>query len=126
MVYILGLKCNLLSIGQFLESNYKIHMENRVLKVMDENGCLILMGCMAQHRTFKVELKVIVHRSLSTITRREECIRNYWLGHLNFKDLNAMWKNNVVVRLPLINMSTEACEECVQTKQHQGSFSKDA
>lgn len=30
VVYILGVKCNLLSIGQLLRSNLKIHLENKV------------------------------------------------------------------------------------------------
>lgn len=30
----------------------------------------------------------------------------------------------MVMRLPLINMPTEICEECMQAKQHRGNFSK--
>lgn len=52
--YILEIKCNLVSISQFLERNYKIHMENKVLKFMDENGSLILKG----HTTHKKTLKI--------------------------------------------------------------------
>lgn len=31
----------------------------------------------------------------------------------------------MVIGLPLINIPTEVYEECVQAKQHKGSFSKD-
>lgn len=72
VLYISGIKCNLLSIGHFLERNYKIHMENKVLKVMDANGSLILKAHMAQNRTFKVELKVMEHKYLATSASREE------------------------------------------------------
>lgn len=59
-----GIKCNLLSIGQFLERGYKIHMEDKILHVLDVNNVLILKAPMAANRTFKVELKVMKHRYL--------------------------------------------------------------
>ena len=41
VLYIPRIKCNLLSIGQLLERNYTIRMENKVLRVLDQNGVLI-------------------------------------------------------------------------------------
>ena len=35
MLYIPRIKCNLLSIGQLLEKNYMIHMENKILRILD-------------------------------------------------------------------------------------------
>ncbi|XP_050895198.1 uncharacterized protein LOC127101799 [Lathyrus oleraceus] len=61
ILYIQGIKCNLLSIGQLLEKGYKIHMENKGLRVMDANGVLVLKAPMDANRTFKVELKVMEH-----------------------------------------------------------------
>lgn len=46
--------------------------------------------------------------------------------HLNFRYLNALQKNMMVTRLPLINVLIEICEEYVQVKHHKGKFSKDA
>ena len=46
----------------------------------------------------------------------------YRLGHLNFRDLKDLQKNE----MPMINIPTEICEECVQAKQHKDKFSKDA
>lgn len=54
VLYIPRIKCNLLSIDQFLKRNYKIHMENRVLEIMDANGSLILKAPIAQNIIFKV------------------------------------------------------------------------
>lgn len=67
VLYIPGIKCNLLSIGQFLEKGYKIHMENKGMRVMDAKGALVLKAPMAAKRTFKVELKVMEHRCLATV-----------------------------------------------------------
>lgn len=35
VLYIPIIKCNLLNIGQFLEKDYKIHMKNKTIHVMD-------------------------------------------------------------------------------------------
>lgn len=118
VLYILGIKCNLLIIGKFLERKYKIHMENKVFKVMDANVSLILKAPMAKSRTFKVELKLMEHKCIETTTSREELIWHYRLGYLNFKDLNVIQIYNMVTGLPMIDMQTEEYEECVQAKQH--------
>lgn len=72
ILYISGIKCNLLSIGQFLEKGYKIHMENKGLRVLDAKGVLVLKVPMGANRTFKVELKVMEHKFLAIVACREE------------------------------------------------------
>lgn len=47
-------------------------MENKVLRVLDQNGVLILKAHMAANRNFKIELKVMEHRCLATAASREE------------------------------------------------------
>ena len=49
-------------------------MENKVMKVVDANGSLILKAPMAQNRIFKVELKVIKNRCLARSATSEEWI----------------------------------------------------
>ncbi|XP_050884870.1 uncharacterized protein LOC127087999 [Lathyrus oleraceus] len=102
--YILRIKCNLLSIFQFLEKGYKIHMENKGLHVMDANGVFVLKTLMAANRTFKAELKVMEHKCLATAVSREEWMWHYRLGHLNFRDLKDLQKNGMVTRLSSINI----------------------
>lgn len=84
VLYILRIKCNILSIGQLLEKGYKIHMENKELRVMDANGVMVLNVHIDPSITFNVDLKVMKHRCLATIASREEWIWHYRLGHLNF------------------------------------------
>lgn len=101
-------------------------MENKGLHIMDANGVMVLKVPMGANRTFKIELKVMEHRCISSAASREECRWHYRLGHLNFRDLKDLQKNRVVTGLPSINISIEICEECVQVKQHKGKLSKDA
>ncbi len=72
VLYISGIKCNLLSIGQLIEKDYKIVIEDRMMKLMDSNRKLILKAPMSRNRTFKIELNVMNHMCLATAVEREE------------------------------------------------------
>jgi hypothetical protein len=74
VLYIPGMKCNLLRIGQLLEKDYKIVMEKKLLNVFDTKGNLLLKAPMSKNKTFKVELKVLNHKCLMTASSREEWI----------------------------------------------------
>ncbi|CAJ2677087.1 unnamed protein product [Trifolium pratense] len=126
VLYIPGMKCNLLSIGQLLEKDYRIIMENRLLKVYNTKGNLMLKTEMSKNRTFKIGLNVLNHKCLMTASSREEWRWHYRMGHLNFKDLSLLQKSKMVTGLPSLQVPEEICEECVQSKQHRGSFSKHA
>ncbi|XP_045828918.1 uncharacterized protein LOC123920669 [Trifolium pratense] len=92
VLYIPGMKCNLLSIGQLLEKDYRIVMENKLLKVYNTKGNLMLKTEMSKNRTFKIGLNVLNHKCLMTASSREEWRWHYRMGHLNFKDLSLLQK----------------------------------
>jgi hypothetical protein len=100
VLYIPGMKCNLLSIGQLLEKDYKIVMENKLLNVFDTKGNLLMKAQMSKNRTFKIELNVMNHKCLMTASSREEWLWHYRMGHLNFRDLTIMQKRSMVTGLP--------------------------
>ncbi|XP_058775646.1 uncharacterized protein LOC131649925 [Vicia villosa] len=91
---------------------YNIRLEDKILRVVDASGVLILKAPMATNRTFKVELKVLEHRCLATAASREEWLWHYRLGHLNLRDLKALQQEGMVTGLPHINVPAELCEEC--------------
>lgn len=70
VLYISGIKCNLLSIGLFLEKVYKIQMGNKVLQALNANKVLILKAPMVANTTFKVELQFMKHRCLARAVSR--------------------------------------------------------
>nr|XP_004509502.1 uncharacterized protein LOC101510098 [Cicer arietinum] len=73
-----------------------------------------------------IELEIMEHRCLATSASRDEWLWHYRLGHLNFRDLDALQKYEMVTGLPSINIPDEICEECIQGNQHKNNFSKDA
>jgi len=46
ILYIFGMKCNLLSFGKLPEKNYKVNMEDGMLKVIDAKGNLVMKSLM--------------------------------------------------------------------------------
>ena len=66
------MKRNFLSIGQLVEKNYKVSIEDKMMRVVDANGRLISKAHMYQNRTFKIELNVMEHKFLSTAASRDE------------------------------------------------------
>ena len=87
VLYIPGMKINLLSIGQLVEKNYKMSIKDKMMRVVDANEILNLKALMSHNRTFKIELNMMEHKCLMTAARRHECIWHYRLGHINFKDI---------------------------------------
>lgn len=101
-------------------------MESKTLWVMNVKKVLFLKPHMYPNRTFKVELKVMEHRCISTIASREKWVWHNRFRHLNFLCLNALQRNKMVTGMPLINIPAEICEECAQAKQHKCKLSINA
>lgn len=70
VLYILGMKNNLLSIRQLIEKNYKVLIKYKMMRILDSGGRLILKAPMSQNITFKVELNVMEHKCLSTAANK--------------------------------------------------------
>lgn len=104
VLYIPEIKGSLLSKCQFLEKNYKIHMEDKVLRVLYSKGDLILKAYMSNNRNLKIGLNVIEHGCLARNTSIEEWIWHYSFGHLNFRDLNSMLSNGIISSSPKIHI----------------------
>ena len=96
VLYIPGMKSNLLSIGKLVEKNYKVSIKDKMMRVLNSNGRLILMAQMSHNRTFKIELNVMEHKCLAIAANRYEWIWHYKLGHLNFKDIRDLKRRNMV------------------------------
>lgn len=59
VLYIPEMKINLLHIWNLVEINYKILIEDKMMRVLDSCGRLILKVPMSQNRSLKIELNVM-------------------------------------------------------------------
>ncbi|WVZ19823.1 hypothetical protein V8G54_007145 [Vigna mungo] len=88
------MKSNLLNLGQLLEKEYTMTMQQRYIEVFDETQRLVLKASLARNRTFKC---------LATTDAGEEgWIWHYRYGHLNFRNLGQLKDKDLVKGVPTI------------------------
>lgn len=68
------MKNNLLSIWKLFKKNYKVSIEEKITRVLDSGGRLILKAPMSQNKTLRIEINVMEHNCLATATSMDEWI----------------------------------------------------
>ncbi|MCI30479.1 retrovirus-related pol polyprotein from transposon TNT 1-94, partial [Trifolium medium] len=68
VLYVSGMKCNLMSVGQLLEKGFKVVLEGETLKLFDSKKRLILKSAQSKNRTFKTQIKAIETECLVATT----------------------------------------------------------
>lgn len=122
VLFVPGMKSNLLSLGQLLEKGYMMEMKEKFLKVHDRNERPILKAPLAKNRTFQVLLKIMEHQCLASSVSKDEWLWHYRFGHLNFNDLCLLHRQDMVRGLPRIQLPKELCEDCLESKLPRNSF----
>lgn len=126
VLFVPGMKSNLLSLSQLLEKGYAMIKENNVLTLFDDKQKLILRALLSRNKTFKVGIQFIEHNCYAFAVSREEWLWHYRFGHLTFKDLGLLRKHSMVQGLPHIQQPIERCEECLECKQPRSNFKQQA
>ncbi|GAU49921.1 hypothetical protein TSUD_180390 [Trifolium subterraneum] len=123
VLYVPGMKCNLMSVGQLLEKGFKAVFEGETLKLFDSKQRLILKTTQSQNRTFKTQVKTIEVECLVAFTEDKDS--DLWhrrYGHLNFKSLSMLNSNNMVLGLPSVIAPVDTCTTCLLGKHPISSF----
>ena len=126
VLYVPGMTCNLLSIGQLIQKGFKVIMEKNFFDLFDAKGRLILKAPLSENRTFKVNIKASeVHflKASGSLQGRE----SNWLWHarfchLNFRSLHQLGSDGMVLGLPTTTIPEKICETCFTGKQTRKSF----
>ncbi|GAU42392.1 hypothetical protein TSUD_296900 [Trifolium subterraneum] len=123
VLYVSGMKCNLMSVGQLLEKGFKAVFEGETLKLFDSKQRLILKIAQSQNRTFKTQVKTIEVECLATSTEdKDSDLWNRRYGHLNFKSLSMLNSKNMVLGLPSVIAPVDTCTTCLLGKHPRSSF----
>lgn len=122
VLFVLGIKSNLLSLGQLFEKGYSMVMEDGHLKIFDKERRLLLKAPFSRDTTFEVDIEVLEHRCLLSAAIILEWVWHYRFGHLNFRDLHQLNTKGMVNGLPSGQWPKEVCEECLEGKQHTKAF----
>ncbi|KAJ9561572.1 hypothetical protein OSB04_006732 [Centaurea solstitialis] len=124
VAYVEGLMHNLLSISQLCDKNHKVSFSKKKCKVKNRRKEVILTG--VRHADI-----YIINMNTSTdnfcfVSRASTYMNWLWhkrLSHLNFKTLNQLCINNLVIGLPDFRYTKESlCSACEKGKQTRASF----
>ncbi|KAJ9539510.1 hypothetical protein OSB04_032243 [Centaurea solstitialis] len=124
VAYVEGLMHNLLSISQLCDKNHKVSFSKKKCKVKNRKKEVILNG--VRHADI-----YIINMNTSTdnfcfVSRASTDMNWLWhkrLSHLNFKTLNQLCINNLVIGLPDFRYTKESlCSACEKGKQTRASF----
>lgn len=66
ILYVPSTTSNLISLGQLLDKDYKMRLEWRGIKVVDERSKLILKASLSTNRTFKIMINMLDHQFLAS------------------------------------------------------------
>jgi len=122
VLYVPGLKTNLISLRQLLQKGFVMQMEGNCLSVLNKNRKLTIKAKLSKNRTFCVVMKVVSHQCFALSLDKAEWLWNMRFDHLNFKDLSLLSKGLMVKGLPQSSIPNTVCKECIQYKQTRGSF----
>ncbi|XP_019438895.1 PREDICTED: uncharacterized protein LOC109344586 [Lupinus angustifolius] len=68
VLYVPMMKNNIISLGQLLEKDYKMRMDDRVLKIFNNEGRLILKAPLSINKTFKIRIHLSDHKCMKSVT----------------------------------------------------------
>ncbi|KZV44615.1 hypothetical protein F511_33023 [Dorcoceras hygrometricum] len=120
--YVPNLTSNILSIGQLLERNYKIYLEDRTLWIRDSNSNLIAKVSMTKNRKFLLDLKDCGPMCLKSFVQDPSWKWHMRFGHLNFGGLKALEDHKMVKGIPKIDHPDQLCEACLLGKHPRRAF----
>ncbi|XP_006579169.1 uncharacterized protein [Glycine max] len=68
VLYVPNMKNNLLSLGQLLEKDYSMKMEDSQMKIFDSKRRLILKASLSRNRTFKIGIHIVEFQLAASIS----------------------------------------------------------
>ncbi|GJW69807.1 putative ribonuclease H-like domain-containing protein [Tanacetum coccineum] len=130
--FVKELKFNLFSVSQMCDKkNYVLFTDSECLvlspnfKLPDESQ--ILLKIPRQNNMYSFDMKNIVPKDgltclVAKATSEESMLWHRRLGHVNFKNINKLVKDNLVRDLPLKRFENDqTCVACLKGKQHRAS-----
>ncbi|CAL9026795.1 unnamed protein product [Prunus brigantina] len=126
VMYLPGLRENLLSVGQMDEHGYHLVFGSNMCSIFDDASLenLIMKVEMRKNRCYPLSLS-----SNSYVALRAGVSHSTWLwlkrmGHLHFKGLSQLKENEMVHGLPHLEAVDGVCGGCQLGKQHREWFPK--
>ncbi|RDX67232.1 hypothetical protein CR513_53919, partial [Mucuna pruriens] len=111
VLYVPGIKANLLCLGQLLQKGFVMKMTNNFLTN------LVLQAQLSQNRTFQVRIHYLQHQCLTTLENKKEWLWHLRFCHINFKDLHLLANQKMVKGLPQVIVPEVVCKVYIRCKE---------
>ncbi|KAK2420730.1 hypothetical protein QL285_031434 [Trifolium repens] len=126
-----SMESNLTSMGQLLEKNYSVKMQDKELKLVDAKDREILKASMSNNKTLRMSTNKLEHSenvmrssqrtfschcSVPTMNESQNWIWHHRYGHFHFRSLNLLNLKKIVKGLPQIKVQKQLCKESCTTK----------
>ncbi|XP_057417996.1 uncharacterized protein LOC130712175 [Lotus japonicus] len=72
VLFVPGMECNLISVGQLIEKGFSVDIQRRTLKLFVPKGRFVLMSTMSKNRTFRTTIKTANAACLLTTSSTNE------------------------------------------------------
>ena len=123
VLYVKGLKANLISISQLCDDNHIVHFSQKDCKVLNPEGECILQGDRSVDNCYCITPKSTIVCNSAKLDKTE--LWHQRLGHMNSIDLSKLAKKDLVRGLPsLRKTSTHVCGTCQKGKQIRSPHKK--
>ncbi|XP_062094311.1 uncharacterized protein LOC133800368 [Humulus lupulus] len=117
VLYVKGLKANLISISQLCDNDYTVSF-SKTHCLVATSGCSVLTGNRTSDNCYALSNQVLCNRSFLD----KPDLWHYRLGHLNFRDLKRIVKLQAVRGIPEMKVTRDRlCGPCQLRKQTKAS-----
>ncbi|XP_073222511.1 uncharacterized protein [Cicer arietinum] len=105
VLYVIGMKNNLLSIGQLIQKGFQMIMKNDALEIYDGQKKMILKVPLSKNRTFVINIQAACIQCLKAVSSIDESwLWHLMFGHLNFRSLQQLGPKKMVNGIPMIDV----------------------
>ena len=123
VLYIKGLKANLLSITQICDDDFLIQFSKKGCVIIDEEGIQVLKGNRTTNNCYGVVPMALISCRSARVNMLE--LWHQWFGHANFKQVAKVSKLEEVEGLPKFGkIAKTICGACQMGKQTKASHQK--
>ena len=124
VLYVPQLVANIISLGRLDEEGCRMTMARGKLTIFDRDGCLLEEVQRSEGRLYLLKLSIVDHCLITTEDSSEDWLWHSQFGHLSFHKLKEMSRNKIVEGLPLVNVPSKLCTNCIAGKHHRMPFPK--
>ncbi|GJT41098.1 retrovirus-related pol polyprotein from transposon TNT 1-94 [Tanacetum coccineum] len=124
VAFVNGLKYNLISISQLCDAKYIVQFDEKRGTIFNSNKEIVMIAPRVRD-VYVLDMTYSAQESffLAKASKNLNWLWHKRLAHLNFKTINKLAKQNLVIGLPsLVYSKDKLCFSCENGKRHRASF----